>query len=315
MYNNKVIGIPQALSYYYFYPLWHSFFTHLGFNIKTSGWTHRHKLDAGIAIVPSEACLPLKCYFGHLLSLINDVDFIFVPRLVCLEKKPKIKLGCPKLIGLPDMTRALVPHAHILTLDIDLRKEPEIKSFVKMARRLGARTGEAQRAYHTALNEFKWYKEDRSRAASAAKNDGNNKIQIGLLGHSYLLQDNYLNFDLVKKLSDLECCVVDCHTLSTEDIETELPHIKSVSWYFEEELLGAALKFRHMDNISGLVYLVSFGCGAGSITNEIVELEILKDCTIPRLRIIIDEYTGEAGLMTRLESFVDMIRLKKEHAP
>jgi len=315
MYYRKVIGIPQALSYYYFYPLWHSFFTQLGFDIKTSGLTHRHKLDAGIAIVPGEACLPLKCYFGHLLSLINEVDFIFVPRLVCLKKKPKIKLGCPKLIGLPDMVRALVPQAHILTLDIDLRNEPEVKSYMKMARSLGARTGDAQRAYRAAFNEFKQYKKERSQAASALNKAGNNKITIGLLGHSYLLQDNYLNFNLTKKLSDLECCVIDCHSFSTDEIEMELPHVESVSWYFEEELLGAALRFLHMDNISGLIYLVSFGCGAGSITNEIVELEILKDCTIPRLRIIIDEYTGEAGLMTRLESFVDMLRLKKGHTP
>ncbi|TET62688.1 MAG: hypothetical protein E3J47_03280, partial [Candidatus Stahlbacteria bacterium] len=39
MNKGKVIGIPQALGYYYFYPLWKTFFTQLGFTVKTSGMT------------------------------------------------------------------------------------------------------------------------------------------------------------------------------------------------------------------------------------------------------------------------------------
>ena len=98
---HRTIGIPQALASYYFYPLWKTFFTELGFDVITSGPTDRKKLNQGIQLAPSEACLPLKCYLGHVAALAETVEAIFVPRLVCLQKHPRVKLGCPKFIGLP----------------------------------------------------------------------------------------------------------------------------------------------------------------------------------------------------------------------
>lgn len=274
--------------------------------------TDRQKLDLGIKIAPSESCLPLKCYLGHAVALMNQVDWIFVPRLVCLKKKPKIKLGCPKFIGLPDMVRALLPEANILSLNIDLRVEGELTSYAKMAKNLGCNSSKVKHAYEKAIYELKQYREENSKPNLPENNNDDKKIKIGLLGHRYLIEDKYLNLDFTKKLSDLNCQTICCHDLSIESINKELESIKSVSWYFEEEILGAAKRFLHINDVSGVIYLLSFGCGAGSITSEIIELEIRKNSTIPLLRIIIDEHTGETGLMTRLESFVDMIKLKKE---
>ena len=310
--KGKVIGIPQALGYYYFYPLWKTFFTQLGFTVKTSGMTDRQKLDSGIKIAPSETCLPLKCYLGHVVALLNHADRIFVPRLVCLKKKPKIKLGCPKFIGLPDMVRALLPEANILSLDIDFRIEGELTSYVKMAKNLECNSSKVKHAYQKAIYKLKQYGEENSKGNLSENNNEDKKIKIGLLGHRYLIEDKYLNLDFTKKLSDLDCRTVYCYDLSAESIDKELGSIKSVSWYFEEEILGAAKRFLHINDVSGVIYLLSFGCGAGSITSEIIDFEIRGKSTIPLLRVIIDEHTGETGLMTRLESFIDMIKLKKE---
>lgn len=303
------VGIPQALSYYYFYPLWCAFFTHLGIDIKTSSTTNRRTLEAGCSVVPSEACLPLKCYVGHVLSLINEVDFIFVPRLVCLEKKPRVKLGCPKLIGLPDMVKALIPRANLLSLDVDCRTEPEAKAYTRLAHALGYTSAEGKRAYDYAKEEFKRITAS-EKSPCAANVSKDNMTTVGVLGHAYLLHDNYLNMNVWTKLSDLGCHSIDCHHVSDSDIEKGMKQIKPVTWYFEDRVLGAAVAFRDVDAVSGIVYLVSFGCGAGSITNEIIELEILQHSSMPFLRIILDEYSGETGLMTRLESFVDMVQLK-----
>ncbi len=308
--KRKTIGIPEALSYHYFYPAWRTFFTQLGFDIKTSGITDRRKLNTGIKMAPSEACLPLKCYLGHALDLVDKVDWIFVPRLVCLRKKPRIKLGCPKFLGLPDMIRALIPEANVLSVNIDLRIEDEITSYIKMARKLGCHASDIKRAYKKAVSALEQHKKERIERHSAAPH--NNKIKIGLLSHAYLLNDNYLNIDLAKRITDLECQPISCHDLAIEGMYQELDRMKSVTWYFEEDIIHAAKYFLHSGKVSGIVYLISFGCGAGSITSEIVELEIRKSSSVPILRIIIDEHTGEAGFMTRLESFVDMIKLKKE---
>ena len=261
-------------------------------------------------MAPSEACLPLKCYLGHALDLVDKTDYIFVPRLVCLRTKPRIKLGCPKFLGLPDMVKALIPEANLLSVNVDLRIEDEVISYIKMAEKLGCHNSDTKRAYQMAISALKKHKEEQLKKHSVAPN--NNKVKIGLLSHAYLLSDNYLNIDLAKKIADLQCQPISCHDLPTEGMYQERDRMKTVTWYFEEEILHAAKYFLHSNDVSGIIYLISFGCGAGSITSEIVEFEIRKNSSVPILRIIIDEHTGEAGFMTRLESFVDMIRLKKE---
>ncbi len=312
MSSGRTIGIPQAFGYYYFHALWKTFFSELGFDVVTSGPTNRRKLDAGIQIAPSEACLPLKCYLGHLIALLKDeADWAFVPRLVCLKRTPEIRLGCPKFIGLPDMARALLPDARIVTLDVDLRKEEEPRSYLRLAEQFDKSPAEGAVAYEKGLAELKRHREEIWKKPRSPSPNLNGKLTIGVLGHAYLLEDNYLNLNLVKRLEGLGCEVLSGHELPSEELERELGCFKSLSWYFEEEILAGASSFFHRQKVSGIVYLVSFGCGAGSITHEVMDLEVRGDSRVPLLRIVLDEHTGEAGLMTRLESFVDMIKLRK----
>lgn len=58
----------------------------------------------------------------------------------------------------------------------------------------------------------------------------------------------------------------------------------------------------------------SFGCGPDSLVNEYLEYHVLKPSTKPYMVISIDEHTGNAGLLTRVEAFWDMVerRLKLE---
>ena len=53
----------------------------------------------------------------------------------------------------------------------------------------------------------------------------------------------------------------------------------------------------------------SFPCGPDSLVNEII-LRRVKG--IPILNLVLDGQEGSAGLETRLESFVDIIKIKKE---
>jgi len=306
------IGIPQALSYYYYYPLWCAFFEKLGFHVVRSGPTNRQKLDAGIKVTPSEACLPLKCYFGHLLSLMKKADYIFIPRLACLKKTPGIRLGCPKLIGLPDMARAIVPEANILTMDIDLRLKSEETSYVNLAQELGCAKRVALHAFTYATEQYALYRKAKTWKLKAG-DESNDKFLIGLLGHAYLLNDDYLNLNLIEKTQDAGACIVNCHDLPGKELEKACEHINPLSWYFEEHILNAAYLFHHAAHLSGIIYLLSFGCGAGSITHEVIDYELGTTQTTPFLKIVLDEHTAETGIMTRIESFLDMIKLRQRY--
>lgn len=62
--------------------------------------------------------------------------------------------------------------------------------------------------------------------------------------------------------------------------------------------------------IDGVVFLVSFACGPDSLISELI-MRDMKVVGLPFLEITMDEHSGEAELLTRIESFVEMVRRKK----
>ncbi|MFC2048550.1 acyl-CoA dehydratase activase-related protein, partial [Chloroflexota bacterium] len=114
------IGIPRALLYYQYYPMWKTFFEELGAEVIVSPPTTRAMLTEGSARVVAETCLPVKVFLGHVLSLVEKCDWIFIPAIRSIEKNI---LNCSKFLGLPDMTRAVIPESPpILDIDIDINK-------------------------------------------------------------------------------------------------------------------------------------------------------------------------------------------------
>jgi predicted nucleotide-binding protein (sugar kinase/HSP70/actin superfamily) len=56
---------------------------------------------------------------------------------------------------------------------------------------------------------------------------------------------------------------------------------------------------------------MSFGCGVDSFVCDLAERKVRRSRDMPFIILTIDEHSGEAGLDTRLEAFVDMIRWRK----
>jgi predicted nucleotide-binding protein (sugar kinase/HSP70/actin superfamily) len=66
------------------------------------------------------------------------------------------------------------------------------------------------------------------------------------------------------------------------------------------------------ESVSGLLLVSSFACGTSAVTNELIRLMVHDSGReIPVLQLLFDEHTGEAGLATRLESFIDVIRMRR----
>ena len=104
--NDKVIGIPRAMSFYHNYPFYYGFFTALGIKIVLSDVTTKQTLSAGSSLVVTETCLPIKIYVGHVLNLIDKgIDKIFVPSIQSVDYKI---YNCSKIRGLPDLIRNVV---------------------------------------------------------------------------------------------------------------------------------------------------------------------------------------------------------------
>ena len=63
------VGIPKALLYYQYHPMWETFFEELGAEVVVSSPTTQTMLSEGSSRVVAETCLPVKIFLGHALSL------------------------------------------------------------------------------------------------------------------------------------------------------------------------------------------------------------------------------------------------------
>lgn len=321
------IGIPRALMYYHYFPLWKTFYQELNQEIVLSEETNKNILDLGVKNCVDEACLPVKVFHGHVESLKNEVDIIFIPRITSVSYGEFI---CPKFCGLPEM---IINSIHslptILKPDFNFHdKKVNIKKTVnEMIGPLKVNYKEAQEAFYKGLNQMNVYKKNLYNGfypnqalewdfeKERKEKIINNKGALMVLAHPYHLYDPYINMDLLKKIEDMGYEVITTDMLEGEKINyyaSLLP--KRMFWTFGRELIGATVyALEEKLPIKGIVYLSSFACGIDSIVADYIERKIRRQGKIPFMQLTIDEHTGEAGLDTRLEAFVEMIQRRRDH--
>ncbi len=323
------IGVPRALGYYEYHAVWEAFFGELGVDAVTSGPTTKRLVDLGVGAAIDEACLPVKVFYGHVRALMerDDLDFIFLPRLVSVERRSFI---CPKFMGIPDMIRVnLVPRVPLLDVCVDMSRGSGglRRAAVEVGERLGAGKRQALGALKVACGLWRegmaasgkrrpQCQPRSARRGSDGTGTGNAPEEPALnlltLGHAYNLDDPYTSLGLREHLKELGCevwTVDDFPPASLEEAIAGLP--RHLFWTSGRRILAAARHVAQHHCVDGIVHLVSFGCGPDSLVGEMVQRETLRRGGMPFLLLTIDEHSGEAGLLTRLEAFVDMIRRRR----
>ena len=325
----KKVGIPRALLYYYYFPLWNEFFTRLGCEVVLSPETNKAILDQGIKSTLSEVCLPVKVYFGHAAYLAGRVDYLFVPRITRVEAKEYI---CPKFMGIPDMLRARINKLPpLIDTTVDAGKEGNpVQCWADCLREAGKSLTADRKLIEDALDaaleaqEFFWKRLNSGLILpDAIKGIGNPEIplyshskhlRIGLIGHPYNIYDPYISMNLIKKLRQLGALVVTPESLAADEIEEEAASLsKRLFWTLGKRMIGSAFRFISSQKLDGVIYLTSFGCGPEALVEELVA-RIAKQQNMPLMMLTIDEHTGEAGINTRLEAFTEMIVWRKKYA-
>ncbi|HHY06078.1 MAG TPA: hypothetical protein GX532_03755 [Clostridia bacterium] len=300
------IGIPRALFYHTYYPLWSTFFEALGGEVIVSPPTNKVILDQGVKSVVDETCLPVKVFFGHVATLCETkIDYLFVPRLISVEKRAYI---CPKFMGLPDMLRASkIKHPPLIKPVINKVKSTNVNSFLwDCASPFTGKWLNIKKAWQEAKQEQEKYEQKLIRETE------HNDLNILILGHDYNLYDHYLNLGLWEKLQNLGCSIITPAQISKEERDHQLKKFpKFVFWTYGRNLLGSVYSFIEKPGIKGVINLTSFGCGIDSFIDSLIIRRLIEH-QIPYLNIIIDEHTGEAGLLTRVEAFVDIIRWRRD---
>jgi predicted nucleotide-binding protein (sugar kinase/HSP70/actin superfamily) len=319
------VGIPKTLSFFTFYPLWKTFFEGLGVEVVVSPESNKALLDEGVRETVNDACVPIKLFHGHVAVLKDKVDVLFLPRLVSLDGKHTL---CPKFLGLPDMVRYSIQGLPEIIEDrLDLKKgKLELYRFMY---RIGMRFTDNKlkivAAIWRARYNFARYRKLLLHGLTPAEafpllDSGltpviqaeDYKVKLAVLGYPYALYDNYISVGLLDKLKSHKVSVVTPEMVpdsAMKQMSRKLP--KNLFWYYSNRVVWAALYYLRDNRVDGLIHVTAFGCGPDAMTNKLVELEVKNGRNIPFLSVTIDEHTGEAGVATRVEAFVDLLKRKK----
>lgn len=151
---------------------------------------------------------------------------------------------------------------------------------------------------------------------------------IAIVGEIYAATEPYINLDLERKLGSMG---VEVHNklgvsqwIKEHFIKNILP-VKSKNTPHEAgkefmktddigghglETIGNAI-LSGKKRYDGVIHIYPFTC-MPEITAQSTFSEIQKKYNIPIMTLIIDEMTGEAGYLTRIEAFIDMLERKRE---
>ena len=317
------IGIPRALGYYNYYPFWFGFFGSLGIEIVLSDNTNKKLVSEGSALVVSETCLPVKIYMGHVLNLIEKkgVDIIYSPSIQSIDHKI---YNCSKLRGLPDLVRNVVKKDFLLiepTLDKSEKNQGLYQYLYESVAPLGitdkkaikqaSKVGWAYQNNYVGMAKDGMHPMEAMETAikgkvviKSRKNDY--PISIAVLSHGYNLYDDHVSMKIFKKLENLGVKAYVSENLSKAQMQEGLKVLNTnLYWSNELEISGAAGSFMTNKNIDGILTLTAFGCGPDSLMIERIT-RYSKRLQKPLLNLTVDEHTGEAGFITRIEAFTDM---------
>lgn len=327
---SATIGFPRTLFYYLYYPFWYTFFSELDYKVVTSLPTTKLSLDLGVREAVNDACLPIKLYHGHVAELKDQVDILFLPRMVSVRRLEG-ETFCPKFLGLPDMIinsieglpriidekvdlgKGILPFWRLcskIAAGLDRKGLKVVKAFGK-ARKVQDQFNKylalgvpAEKAIDAAITGIPY------QAPSLAATD----LNLAIIGYPYVIYDSFVNVGLFDSLTKMGIKPWTVEMVPPDRLDAQgkdLP--KNLFWFFSNRAIRGTLYYLKEHKVDGIIHVTAFGCGPDAMVDKLMELEAKSHGRTPFLTLSLDEHTGEAGVLTRIEAFVDMLRLRRAH--
>lgn len=153
-------------------------------------------------------------------------------------------------------------------------------------------------------------------------------LHVDITGEIYLVCDRFSNQDIVKELGKMGVQTRKSLTVSSFLKDAIIPkafrkgetHLQRANRlakpYLMRDIGGDALEcvsdvaYANERGIDGIIHISPFTC-MPEIMSQNIFPAMRENCDIPILPLIMDEQTGKAGYLTRLEAFVDLMRRRK----
>ena len=308
--TGPTVGVPRALLIYDYAPLVIAFLNALGAKVVLSSKTTKQIMEQSAELGYTDSCFPLKLLHGHAASL-NNVDYILYPcaiRLGVKEGEENQKYSCPLVQASPFIIRhvlGLEKQLIIPIIDFSRGDADAINSLADCAVKMGLSRRQGKRA---AIAGIKAQREFQAAQAELGEKllqqlRENKQLGVVIFARSYMSQDSGANLGIAEKLAQLGVVPIPLDFLPLASVNVYQFSDRPYWFYESKHIAGAAITTRD-PSLFGLV-LTNFGCGPNSFILNLVR-DIMGGKPLGELEI--DEHAAEAGIVTRLEAFVDTIK-------
>ena len=306
------IGLPAGLHMFEELNFWREFFKTLGLSVVVNE-TDRNLLKRGKHLAGAEFCAPMESMYGHVLSLAEQADTIFLP--VYLESRERSESRernfcyytqfSPSIISQIDgmENRFIIPE-----IDFHFGEKHNQKAlYGALKARFGKRIDfdhlsvawEMARDHNSLLSQ-NWKKHFQKNLQQGKD------LSVVLLGRPYVVLSRELNKNIPEYFHKraINCFFQDMIP-ATGNRETG-DKLKRIPWHYASDILGAADYVAGVPNLYP-VLVTAFKCAPDSFILEYFK-KIMDAAGKPYLILQIDEHDSGVGYETRIEAALRSFR-------
>ena len=308
------VGMNRSLLLNTYFPFFNRFFAELGFRL-----TLPSKQDPrGVDQQGSAFCFPVEIAHNYAVTLLAEKpDFIFLPQVKGLAQgEPDMTSStCVLVQGEPYYLRTAFPaletNDNVISRVLDFSKSytDDRETFQQIARKMGADPGKVDRALDAAAAEQKQFSEDIreiGRQGLAAIEQDPERFGVVLFGRPYNSFASVANKGIPAKFASRDITIIPFDMLPYWHEKLGLED--NMYWALGQIILKGARFVAKHPQLYG-AYITNFSCGPDSfIVSYFRDIMGRK----PSLTLELDSHTADAGLETRIEAFLDIIRYYRE---
>jgi predicted CoA-substrate-specific enzyme activase len=309
------IGINRALLTHSVFPLYYNFFSALGCRVVVPEGVNEAALDRQT----TSLCHPAQLAIGTFDRLTEaNPDYFFMPQLRELyvpggDDRQDFCATCIFSQGEPYWMSAVFKDRRLAgrvldpTLNFGKGYRSQRRVFVEIARRLGFGGGRAAHAYEAAAGVQEAFEAELREVGAAALEALRRRPEAFatvIFGRPHNAFFDGTNKGVPRKLATRGHLAIPFDMLPLEAEELPEPFRGTMHWEIGQKLLKAARLVQRDPQLFG-VYVTNFLCAIDSFLVQHVRRVMGSK---PSLTLELDGHTADAGIDTRIDAFLDVVR-------
>lgn len=306
------VGISRSFFTNTLFPLYYNFFTRLGFNVVLAGESRAEGVDKKEAAF----CYPVELSHGFMQDLVQKKpDFIFLPHITeiynsgeNLPKKTCVLLQSENYY-LKSAFKDDLQGIKILdpVLNFSNGYDSALNEFLGMSASLGRSKNQVVEAYGYACIELdKMFSEFRSIGKETLRRLEENpeEFAIVLFGRGYNAYAKEANLGVPQKFASRGVTIIPHDFLPSEHLES----YKHMYWAMGQQILKGARMIKQHPQLFA-AFITNFSCGPDSFIIPYFRKIMGRK---PSLTLELDSHSADAGINTRIEAALDIIKSYRE---